>query len=199
MNDRRLLVVSPPGTAEQRPWTLFFTTGILGALLAAAAPTLGSTVYGWAAIAIAAVFSVRLAIVDERTHKLPNRLTGALGTFGAIQAVGISVWRQDAAPLVITAVTAGILVAVYAVLALTGNTGFGDIKFAGALALTIAPYAGLLTLYLFPVACIISALRIMTRRVRGRDAKHPHGPSLAIAGIAIMAGAMIAGPALPFS
>jgi leader peptidase (prepilin peptidase)/N-methyltransferase len=178
------------------PRTLFFTTAVLGALLAAAAPTLGSTVYGWAAIAITAVFSARLAIVDERTHLLPNRVTGALGAFGAIQAVSISVWQKDAEPLVIAAVTAGILAAVYAVLALTGSTGFGDIKFAGALALAIAPYAGLLTLYLFPIACIISAVRIMTRRVLGRDAKHPHGPSLAIAGIVLLIGSMLAGPAL---
>ncbi|WP_449406913.1 prepilin peptidase [Microbacterium maritypicum] len=165
-------------------------------LLVAAAPVMGNVAYGWTAVAVTTAFSVRLALVDERTHTLPNRLTGALAAFGTIQAIGISSWRHDVAPLVIAAVTAGILATLYALLALTKSGGFGDIKFVGALALTIAPYAGLLTLYLLPVAFMLSALRIMGRRARGRAAKHPHGPSIAIAGIAIMAAATIAGPAL---
>lgn len=178
------------------PWTLISLTGALGLLLVAAEPLLGGTAYGWAVVAVTAAFSARLALVDERTHTLPNRFTGALAVFGIIQAVGISAWRHDTAHLVIAGVTAGILASLYALLALTKSGGFGDIKFAGALALTIAPYAGLLTLYLLPIAFMISALRIMWRRARGRTSKHPHGPSIAIAGVAIMVGAMVAGPAL---
>ncbi|EYT57224.1 A24 family peptidase [Microbacterium sp. UCD-TDU] len=179
------------------PWTLIsLSTAVLGLLVVAAAPVLGGTTYGWVVVAITAVFSARLALVDERTHTLPNRLTGALAVFGIIQAIGISAWMNDTAPAVIAAVTAGILTSIYGLLALTKSGGFGDIKFAGALALTIAPYAGLLTLYLLPIAFIISAVRIMARRVRGREAKHPHGPSLAIAGIVLLVGSMLAGPAL---
>ncbi|MGF2950655.1 prepilin peptidase [Microbacterium sp. PI-1] len=179
------------------PWTLIsLSAAVLGLLLVAAAPVLGGTAYGWVVVAVTAVRSARLAVVDERTHTLPNRLTGALAVFGIIQAIGISAWRHDAAPLVIAGVTAGILASLYALLALTKSGGFGDIKFAGALALTIAPYAGLFTLYLLPIAFVISAVRIMARRVRGRAAKHPHGPSLAIAGIVLLVGSMLAGPAL---
>lgn len=185
-----------PQRPSAGPWTLISVTGVLGALLVAVAPTLGGTIYGWAAVTVTAVFSLHLAIIDERTHMLPNRVTGALATFGVIQAIGISLWLHDAAPLVIAATTAGILAAAYAILAFTGSIGFGDIKFAGALALTIAPYAGLLTLYLLPVAFVISALRIMGRHLRGRATKHPHGTSLAIAGLTIMVASLAAGPAL---
>ena len=185
-----------PRQPSAGPWTLISLTSALGLLLVAAEPLLGGKAYGWAVVAVTAVFSARLAVIDERTHTLPNRLTGALAVFGIIQAIGISAWRHDAAPLVIAGVTAGILASLYALLALTKSGGFGDIKFAGALALAIAPYAGLLTLYLLPIAFIISAVRIMARRVRGRATKHPHGPSLAIAGIVLLLGSMLAGPAL---
>lgn len=185
-----------PRQPSAGPWTLISLTSALGLLLVAAEPLLGGTAYGWAVVAVTAVFSARLALVDERTHTLPNRLTGALAVFGIIQAIGISAWMNDTAPLAIAGVTAVILASVYALLALTKSGGFGDIKFVGALALTIAPYAGLLTLYLLPIAFIISAVRIMARRVRGRVSKHPHGPSLAIAGVVLLVGSMLVGPAL---
>lgn len=185
-----------PRQSSAEPWTLISLTSALGLLLVAAEPLLGGTTYGWVAVAMTAVLALRLALVDERTYTLPNRLTGSLAAFGFIQAAGISWMLREPVPLITAVTAAGILAAVYAVLAFTGSSGFGDIKLAAALALTIAPYAGFLTLYLLPLAFIISAIRIMARRLRGRGAKHPHGASLAIAGIILMTGAMLAGPAL---
>lgn len=178
------------------PWTLSSAVCGLGLLLVAEAPLRGGAVYGWSVIAVTAAIVVRLAIVDELTHTLPNRLTGALAAFGAVQAIGISWLRGEPAPLITAAVTAGLLAGAYALLAFTGSSGFGDIKLAGALALTIALYAGLLTLYLLPIAFIISAARMMIRRLGGREDRHPHGTSLAIAGIVLLVGSMLAGPAL---
>lgn len=199
MTELSTALLEPAHTPRQPsagPWTLVSLTSALGLLLIAAEPPLGGTAYGWAVVVITAVFSARLALIDERTHTLPNRLTGALAVFGIIQAIGISAWRHDPAPLITAGVTAGILASLYALLALTKSGGYGDIKFAGALALTIAPYAGLLTLYLLPIAFIISAVRVMDRRVRGRAAKHPHGLSLATAGVVLLVGSMLAGPVL---
>lgn len=194
--------LEPARTPQQPPtrsWTVLLFTGTLGAFLAAAGPTLGALAYGWVVVAVTAFFSVWLAIVDEHTHLLPNRLTGALALFGTIQAAGISLWQHDPAALLVAAQTTVAIAAAYTFFALIKSTGFGDIKFAGALALTIAPHAGLLTLYLLPAAFIISSVRIVMRRIRGRGSKHPHGPSLAIAGLAIMTGSMLAGPTVLFA
>lgn len=197
------LSTAPPESAHTprqpavEPWTLIASTSVLGVLLVAAEPVLGGTAYGWAVITVTAVLSLRLAHVDERTYMLPNRLTGALAAFGVIQAIGISWLQQDFMPLITGAISAGIVTTVYAILAIIGSSGFGDIKFAGALTLTIAPYAGFLALYLLPIAFVISALRAMGRKMRGQTVKHPHGASIAIAGIVIVVGAMVAGPAFP--
>lgn len=177
------------------PWTLISASSAIGLLLICLGPLLGVAAYGWTVIAVATAFSGRLAYVDERTHTLPNRLTGGLALLATIQAIGISWWQQTPTTLITAMVVAGILATVYAALALTGNCGFGDVKYAGALALTVAPFAGFLTLYLLPAAFIISASRATARRLRGRTSRHPHGTSLAIAGLLVMVGSMISGTA----
>lgn len=185
-----------PRQRSTRPWAHLLIAALLAAILATAAPLIGVTTYGWTAIAVTTILGARLAHVDERTHTLPNRLTGSLATFGIIQAIGVSWWQHTPAPLATAASAAGVLGVAYAVLAFTGSCGFGDVKLAAALGLTAAPYAGFLTLYILPIAFMISAVRIMGRRLRGRGDRHPHGTSLVIAGLAVMVGAMLAGPAL---
>ncbi|KDA04594.1 hypothetical protein DC31_06245 [Microbacterium sp. CH12i] len=135
---------------------------------------------------IGALIALRLAAVDEHTYTLPNRLTALLAAFGASQVIGVSIWQGSPSLALSAAAIVGIVGAVYFVLALTGSCGFGDMKFAVALALTIVPITGIFTIYLVPLAFAISALRVIGRNVRHRPRKHPHGMSLAIASLVLM-------------
>ncbi|HCS60142.1 MAG TPA: hypothetical protein DIW46_01920 [Microbacterium sp.] len=176
-------------------WALALAGMILGALVVALMPRISWPVYGWVLYGIGALIALRLAVVDERTYALPNRLTALLAAFGAIQAIGVSIWQGSPSLALSAAAIAGIVGAVYLVLALTGSCGFGDMKFAVALVLTIAPIAGIFTIYLLPLAFAISALRVIGRIVRHQPRKHPHGTSLAIAGSVLMVSMLQIDPA----
>jgi prepilin signal peptidase PulO-like enzyme (type II secretory pathway) len=85
------------------------------------------------------------------------------------------------------AIVAGIVAASYIALGLAGMFGLGDAKFAAALSITAAIYAGPLALYLIPIAMLLGGLWRAVLAAAGRG-KRPraHGPAIAIATLAIL-------------
>lgn len=141
----------------------------------------------WAAALLVAWLSIELAIVDERTYTLPNRLTARLALVGGILAVSIAVTQRSASALGAAAIAMGVAAAYYGLLALPGWVGFGDVKFAVVLSGVVALSAGGLAMYLPVIATLASAARIAYRHVRGRTGRHPHGASVAAAGLIALA------------
>ncbi len=182
-----------PRRRSRETGALFSLTIAGGLLLVGAAAPTAAPWYGWAAFAVVAVFSGTLAVVDERTMRLPNRLVASLACFGLIQAFGASLAAHSLAPLGAAAACAAALGLAYISLAMIGSCGAGDAKFAAALALSIAPFIGLVALYILPVAFLVSAVRVVARRLQGHADRHPHGLSIAIAGLGLMATALAAG------
>jgi len=177
------------------PWVRSLVVMVaLGVFVAATGLWGSGSLYGWIVFAVTAVWSTVLAVVDERTSRLPNWGTVGLGVFGAVQ-VGVIASSLQAFEPVTTALWAGGLAgAVYGFMASVGWCGFGDAKFAAALALTVAPFAGFLAVYIVPLAFVVSAVRILFRRIRRLPDKHPHGASIAVAGVAVLAVALLVGP-----
>lgn len=157
----------------------------VGALLATAAliPVPG---YSWIALACFAAAAVAIAVVDVRTNLLPNRYTGPLALAAALQATAVATQRLDPWVAVVAAAAAAVVFLAYTAMGMAGWFGFGDTKFAGALALLAGTFAGWLAIYLVPLAVLISAAERAVRMTAGRSRKaHAHGPAIAIAAIAI--------------
>lgn len=136
-------------------------------------------------VAAAAVYG---AVVDARTLQLPNALTGPLGAAGVVQAAGSSLYVGVEAVGPVLAAAAVVFV-VYVLMAAAGWCGFGDAKFAGALALFVGLYVGLLALYLIPVAIVLGSVHMIVAKVISREpvARVPQGPAIAAAALIIMA------------
>ena len=151
--------------------------------------------YAWALIAFLAVAAAAMAVVDARTYRLPNRYVAALAAAGLVQSVAVAVASHDAIRLLDSLVAAAAVGAAYVLLGLVGWFGFGDAKFAGALALTVAIYAGLAAIYILPLAILFAALWTLLSRALGRDARtRAHGPAIALAAISVMTAAVLFAP-----
>lgn len=69
----------------------------------------------------------------------------------------------------------------------TGMFGLGDAKFAVALSITVAIYAGPLALYLIPIAVLLGGFwrTLITLAGRGKRPR-AHGPAIAVAALVIL-------------
>ena len=152
--------------------------------------------YAWALTAFIAAAAAAMAVVDARTYRLPNRYAAALAAAGLVQAVAVAVASHDAIRLLDSLGAAAAVGAAYVLLGLAGWFGFGDAKFAGALALTVAIYAGLAAIYIVPLAIVFTAIwRLLSRAVGSVGGRHAHGPAIALSAIGVMVAALL--PSLP--
>ena len=152
--------------------------------------------YAWALTAFLAAAAAAMAIVDARTYRLPNRYVAALAAAGLVQAVAVAVATHDAIGLLDSLGAAAAVSAAYVILGLVGWFGFGDAKFAGALALTVAIFAGLAAMYIVPLAIVLTAIwRLLFRTVGSIGGRHAHGPAIALSAIGVMVAALL--PSLP--
>jgi leader peptidase (prepilin peptidase) / N-methyltransferase len=111
--------------------------------------------------------ATRAAMIDARTHRLPNRLVGPLALVGVGGLVTASIWESDARYLdfVMGSVAyAGPWLALN--LISPSSIGFGDVKFAGALGIYLAWFdpklaflAVVLTIVLAWPQSLVQALR----------------------------------------
>ena len=151
--------------------------------------------YAWAITACLAAGAAAVAVVDARTHTLPNRYVSAFAAAGLIQAVAAAVASKAGIRLLDPLIAAAAVCAAYVLLGLVGWFGFGDAKFAGALAVTVAIYAGLAAIYIVPLAILFAALWMLLCRALGRVARiRAHGPAIALAAIGIMVAAVLLAP-----
>jgi leader peptidase (prepilin peptidase)/N-methyltransferase len=157
-------------------------------------PYVSGEAYAWALIICLAVAASAMAIVDVRTHTLPNRYVSAVAAAGLAQAAVVSTASHNGTRLLESLIAASAVFAVYLLLGMAGWFGFGDAKFAGALTVTVAIYAGLAAMYLVPLAIIFAAMWTLACRVIGRSSfPRAHGPAIALAGVSIAIIALLTG------
>ena len=158
-------------------------------------PMLTPTIYARALTVSLAAGATVVAVVDFRTHLLPNRHVAALAGAGLIQAAAVAVASHDGVRFLNAGIAAMAVCAAYLLLGLIGWFGFGDAKFAGALTVTVAIYAGLSAMYILPLAILYAAVGRLLCRVCGKSGgRHAHGPAIAIAAVCVMAAAVLLSP-----
>ena len=163
-----------------------YAAAVVGGILLASIAYLNVQVYAWVALVCFAVAAAAIAGVDVRTRLLPNRFTGPLAVASGLQVAVLSVQQMDPWIAASAVVASGIVFAVYVAMGMAGWFGFGDAKFAAALALFAGIFAGWFAIYAVPLAVLISGLERAIRMARGGDRRaHAHGPAIAIAGIAV--------------
>ncbi len=153
--------------------------------------------YAGALTAFLAAAAAAMAVVDARTYRLPNRYVAALAAAGLVQAVAAAVASHYATRLLDSLVAAAAVSAAYVLLGMVGWFGLGDAKFAGALALTVAIYAGLAAIYIVPLAILFAALWMLLCRALGRlpsTRARAHGPAIALAALGVMTVAVLFAP-----
>jgi len=151
------------------------------------------------AYAYLAAISIALALIDLDVHRLPNRLVLPGYGVGAVLLGTAALLGGDLVALGRLAAGAGILFAVYLVLAILSprGMGLGDVKLAGVLGLFLG-YLGWSQLAVGAIAAFIlggafSVVLIALRRA-GRGSGIPFGPwMLAGAWFGIVFGQPIAG------
>ena len=158
-------------------------------------PMLTPVIYAGALTVSLAAGATVVAVVDFRTHLLPNRHVATLAGAGLIQAAAVAVASHDGVRLLNAGIAAMAVCAAYLLLGLIGWFGFGDAKFAGALTVTVAIYAGLAAMYILPLAILYAAVGRLLCRVCGKSGgRHAHGPAIAISAVCVMAAAVLLSP-----
>lgn len=192
MTELRLV---PPITTERLRWER-----VDRALLVVGA--LASLVIGWLhrsdpviALGLVAMtmVSARLASIDFREHRLPNRIVGRLAV-GATAGVVLVAVRDGDLGRAQDAVVAGLACcAILVVLSLAGGIGMGDAKYGYCIALVLAwfgwPSAQLAILVTVASSAIVAAGIVILRVGRGRMAYGPYMVLGLVAGL-IHAGTM---------
>jgi len=177
-----MTTTQPKGMPRTRAAGLWATAAGTGILLAAVDLT-STPGYPWIALAVFTAAAVAIAVVDVRTKLLPNRYTGPLALAAALQVIAVSISTHNAGIALQAVPAAAIVLVAYTIMAMIGWFGFGDAKFAGALTLFTAIWAGWLAIYLIPIAVLISGGERAVRMLSGRGrSAHAHGPSIAAAG-----------------
>lgn len=130
-----------------------------------------------ALIALAAV-TPRLAAVDAREHRLPNRLV-ALGALGVLVA-WFADWVLHATPDLVALAAGAVAGAVLLLLALTGGLGMGDVKLGAVLCWAAALVDPSLAVLLAVVAILVGGVQsvIVLARTRDRRRSIAFGPAL---------------------
>lgn len=158
------------------------------ALLAVVAHSvLGTAGYAWVLTVLLAAGAAGPVAIDLRVRKLPNRWVAPIATAALVQAFAIAYATADPWRVFWPLIVAAIVAAFYITLGLAGMFGLGDAKFAAALSITAAIYAGPLALYLIPIAVLLGGLwrAILTLAGRGKRPR-AHGPAIAIAAFVIL-------------
>ncbi|QLD12833.1 prepilin peptidase [Microbacterium oleivorans] len=123
--------------------------------------------------------SIALAVIDLRSHRLPNRLVFALYPFALAYAVWRGFHESSALPVVGAAISASVLFAASYLLYRGGGLGGGDVKLAGALGLATGAH-GWEILVLATAAAFLSgglvALVLIALRRADRRTRIPFGP-----------------------
>jgi leader peptidase (prepilin peptidase)/N-methyltransferase len=180
-------------SASRRPgWRLLLITAGFGVVVGGFCGVAAGWGAALPAFAVLALLMVPLAVIDIRTHRLPDRLTGsaALG-FGAL----LTLATAGSPPLGAAgrALLAGSLVIVALGLlriAAPRGLGFGDVKLGGVLGLALgwcgwdAVVPGLLAGFVLGAAV---ALSLVARRRANLRTAFPFGPSLIIGALAVCA------------
>ncbi|GAA2958779.1 A24 family peptidase [Microbacterium schleiferi] len=140
-----------------------------------------STALTVAAFAAFAVIGAALAIIDIRSHRLPNRLVALAGASGLVLLAGAAVTGGGIDALLRSLLAALALFAAYLALRMlsAGGVGGGDIKLAAVIGL----YLGWLgwgsvlvgTLAGFVLGGLFAAAMLLIRRAKRRTAI-PFGP-----------------------
>lgn len=140
-----------------------------------------STALTVAAFAAFAVIGAALAIIDVRSHRLPNRLVALAGASGLVLLAGAAVTGGGIDALLRSLLAALALFAAYLALRMlsAGGVGGGDIKLAAVIGL----YLGWLgwgsvlvgTLAGFVLGGLFAAAMLLIRRAKRRTAI-PFGP-----------------------
>ncbi|OJW01376.1 MAG: hypothetical protein BGO47_12955 [Microbacterium sp. 67-17] len=140
-----------------------------------------STTLTVAAFAAFAVIGAALAIIDIRSHRLPNRLVALAGASGLVLLAGAAVTGGGIDALLRSLLAALALFAAYLALRMfsAGGVGGGDIKLAAVIGL----YLGWLgwgsvlvgTLAGFVLGGLCAAAMLLIRRAKRRTAI-PFGP-----------------------
>lgn len=181
-------VTVAPRLAAPRPLITAAAAGGASALLALAAHSaLDTSGYSWLlTVLLAAAAAVPVAI-DIRIRKLPNRWVAPIAVAGAVQAIAVAYASADVWRFLWPLIAAAIVFAFYGALGLAGMFGLGDAKFAAALTITVAIYAGPFALYLIPIALVLGAVYRLGLQVFGRSfGPRAHGPAIAIAAVAVL-------------
>lgn len=143
-------------------------------------PTI-STALTVAAFVAFAVIGVALAIIDIRSHRLPNRLVASVGVTGLVLLIAAALTGSRMDALIRALLAALVLFAAYLVLRMlsAGGVGAGDVKLAAVIGL----YLGWLgwgsvlvgTLAGFVLGGVVAAAMMLARRANRRTAI-PFGP-----------------------
>lgn len=158
----------------------------VGGTLLAVLALAGIPGYPWIALASFTVAGAVIAVVDVRTRRLPNRYTGPYALAGALQAAAVSIATADPWIFIVSIAAAAAVFLAYAFMGMAGWFGFGDAKFAGAVALFASVFAGWFAIYLIPLAVLLSAGERLARMAAGRGrTAHAHGPAIAAAALIV--------------
>lgn len=182
---------APAGRPVRISTTLTASIAAAGgsALLALAAhPIAGTAAYAWLLAALLAGAAAAPVTIDLRSRKLPNRWVAPIAAGAAVQTIAIAYATADPWRALWPAITAAVVFGIYVALGLAGMFGFGDAKFAAAMTITAAIYAGPLALYVVPIAVLLAGFwrAVLTAAGRGKRPR-AHGPAIAIAVLVILA------------
>lgn len=126
-----------------------------------------------AVVAVWIGIAIVLALVDARTHRLPNRLVLPLYPLGGAAAAVVSLRVGSVGPLLGAGLWAVILFAAYWVLYRFGGMGGGDVKLAGAIGLLTGSFGGeaplVATLVAFAAGGLVALMLVVLRRARRRS------------------------------
>lgn len=171
-----------------RATTLTFAAALTGSAALAVAELLApGPWYPWTLVLAVLAGGGFLAIIDARTHTLPNRYTGPLALAGVLQVLAHTISTSDPWQLLWAAVTAAVIFLLFAVLGIWDHVGFGDAKYAAALGVFAAITTGLFAIYIMPAAVLLGAAGRGIRYLAGhRNKRQALGPYILAATIAAM-------------
>lgn len=129
----------------------------------------------------------KLAVVDYRTHRLPNRL---VGWFAAIQLLAlICLWHPEKLQAAVLTALATTVIYTFLFLISRGSLGMGDVKFSFPLGLTVgwyAPSAWFLAIFLtFVLAGFVSITEIVLKR-KTLKSRFAFGPYMYLTSILVI-------------
>jgi leader peptidase (prepilin peptidase)/N-methyltransferase len=171
-----------------------FSTVAMAGLGAAASCTLAlaawsiltTDTYVWILGGLVALAGFPVAVIDVRTHKLPNRYVAPIAAAGFIQAAAIAFASTDLFRLIVPMACAAAVFSAYTAMGMAGWFGFGDAKFAAALTLTVAITSGITSVLIVSIAVLIGGIQRVLDTILGhRHQVHAHGPALVLAAIVI--------------